>query len=322
MATDEQPGLPQEVLSQSEVERVLADMNRTTEQAAAAVKPFRQSSILPESEFRRVRCRYERFVQALSGRLSTHLRTDVGVSMTKLETNTFQEFVAGIVTPSQLTLFKVEPQRGVCLFEIPPRLALTFVERLLGGPGHSVETRDRLSELELTLLDQVTRVLLTEWCQHWNDLQELRPLLLGHEIDARYLNTMPRSEVMFVLTMEFNIGDCREPVRLAFPYFTLEPLMLKLASKEPAVTEHPQAAAPAAPKWNQTLGNVAIPIVAEFDALDLSARQLASLKVGDMLWLDPSRLAQVRVRLARTPKFIGALGTCGPRWAVELLQKT
>ncbi len=319
MPTENGASNPQEVLSQSEVERVLAEVNRTTEKPPEVAKPFRQSSILPESEFRRVRARYEQFIEALSGRLSTHLRVDVSIGMTRLETATFQEFIAGTTTPSHMTLFKVEPQRGVCLLEITPRLALTFVDRLLGGPGHSVEAKDSLSEIETILFDQVTRILLSEWCAQWSDLQELRPTLLGHEIDARYLNTLPRTEVMFVLTMEIAIGDCRESARLGFPYFTIEPLLAKLAADgKTTVSQMPTSTAP---KWNQIFANVQIPVVVAFDAVDLTTRQLAALKVGDTLPLESARLAEIRVRLGETAKFVGTAGTSGQLWAVQLTRK-
>jgi flagellar motor switch protein FliM len=203
--------------------------------------------------------------------------------------------------------------------EITPRLALTFVDRLLGGPGHSVEVKDGLSEIETILFDQITKILLSEWCTQWNDLQELRPALLGHEIDARYLGTLPRTEVMFVLTMEMAIGDCRERTRLGLPYFTLEPLLAKLAAEnKTAVSQVPTISAP---KWNQIFANVQVPATAVFDALDLTTRQLASLKVGDTFPLEPSRFAQIRVRLGETAKFIATAGTSGPLWAVQLTQK-
>lgn len=319
MPTENGAPNPQEVLTQSEVERMLAEVNQTAEKPPETAKPFRQPSILPESEFRRVRARYEQFIEALSGRLSTHLRMDVSVTMKDLATGTFQEFIAGTTTPSHMTLFKIEPQRGVCLLEITPRLALTFVDRLLGGPGHSVEAKDNLSEIEVILFDQITRILLGEWCAQWSDLQELRPTLLGHEIDARYLNTLPRTEVMFVLTMETAIGDCRELVRLGFPYFTLEPLLAKLAAESKTAVS--QVPVPAPPKWNQIFATVQVPVTAVFDAFDLTARQLAALKPGDTLPLESSRFSQVRVRLGETAKFIATAGASGQMWAVQLTQK-
>ncbi len=239
--------------------------------------------------------------------------------MTGLETGTFHEFIAGTTTPSHITLFKVEPQRGVCLLEMTPRLALTFVDRLLGGPGHSVELKDSLSEIETILFDQITKILLGEWCAQWGDLQELRPAILGHEIDARYLATLPRTEVMFVLTIEIAIGDCRERTRLGFPYFTLEPLLAKLAAENKTVVS--QTPVITVPKWNQIFANVQVPTTAVFDAIDLTARQLAALKVGDTFPLDPSRFAQIRVRLGDTAKFMATAGTSGQLWAVQLTQK-
>jgi hypothetical protein len=75
-------------------------MNQTAEKPPEPAKAFGHSSILPESEFRRVRARYEQFIEALSGRLSTHLRMDVGAHLVSLETGTFHEFIAGTINAS------------------------------------------------------------------------------------------------------------------------------------------------------------------------------------------------------------------------------
>jgi len=52
----------------------------------------------------------------------------------------------------------------------------------------------------------------------------------------------------------------------------------------------------------------------------MAARDLLTLKVGDVLKLDPHKAGQVRVSVAEQPRFRGRAGTLGGNWAVELMQ--
>jgi flagellar motor switch protein FliM len=61
-------------------------------------------------------------------------------------------------------------------------------------------------------------------------------------------------------------------------------------------------------------------VTAEWPALEMTARDLTNLKVGDVLPLDGEVVNQVRLRLAALPKFIGRLGTTGSKWAVEITE--
>jgi flagellar motor switch protein FliM len=54
--------------------------------------------------------------------------------------------------------------------------------------------------------------------------------------------------------------------------------------------------------------------------LDVSARQMLHLKVGDVLRLDPAAARQIELRLGGQPKFHGRPGLVAGHWAVELTE--
>ncbi len=128
---------------------------------------FRQPAFLTSSELRKLRLRHEEFIRSLAAHFSIYLRLEVTMQMLKLQTLSFGKFTEGLASPTHLTLFKVEPLKGVCLLDMSPRLGLTIVDRLLGGPAHGVNASSDLSEIEMALLDQVVLIILSEWCQLW-----------------------------------------------------------------------------------------------------------------------------------------------------------
>lgn len=331
MADPNDPAAAAEVLSQSEVERLLAqvaeqensvtvlkqgDEKETKDKDSIQPYDFRHPVFLSPTELRRLRIRHEDFIRALAARLSIYLRLEFSLQMSKLQTITYQKFAEALPNPTHLSLFKIEPMRGVGILDIHPRLGLTIVDRLLGGPAHSIAADHDFSEIEMALLDQAVHLILAEWCQHWAGVQELRPVMLGHENNGQFLQTAPHDTIMLVLAMEAKAGDCLEQIQIALPCFTLEPLIRKLGH----ITDAPcEAEAPVTTlRWNRNFDEVPVPVTAMWDDLVLTARDVAHLKPGDILPLDPRSVQRVKLRLADMPKFEGNLGTTGGKWAIAV----
>jgi flagellar motor switch protein FliM len=122
---------------------------------------------------------------------------------------------------------------------------------------------------------------------------------------------------MLVLAMEATLGDCIEQMQLAFPYFTIEPLVRQLAS---LMAPEKEQGTPIAgkPRWSAEFAEVPLAVTAQWDNLEISMRSLAQLRTGDVLALDPECFERVILRLAGQPKYQGRLGTQDGKWAVEL----
>lgn len=323
-----------DVLSQNEVESLLAQVaqqeggtvvhqisGEKVRRPHESIQPydFRHPVFLSANELRKLRLRHEEYIRALTARMSIYLRLEFGLQMSKLNTVTYQKFMDSLPNPTHLTLFKAEPLRGVCILDVNPRLGLTIVDRLMGGAGHVQANARDLTGLEVALLDQAVEVILTEWCSHWSALQELKSVLLGHESNGRFLQTSPADTAMLVLTMEARVGDCMEQIQMGFPYYTLEPLVRRLGEELDTEANERAASGPEL-RWNKNFETVTVPVTAEWNNLEITARELSALKPGDVLTLDPDCLNQIRLRIAKVPKFLGTLGTVNDRWAVSVRQ--
>jgi flagellar motor switch protein FliM len=278
---------------------------------------FRQSGFLAPSELRRIRLRHEQFIRALAARLAIFLRLEVSVQLDKMQILGYQQFSELLASPTHITLFRTDPLKGVGLLVIPPRLGLGLVDRLLGGAGQMPETGRDLSEIETALADQIATLVLAEWCNHWPEMRDLRPAVLGHENNSRFLRTSLPDTAMLVMTIQAGISGSLEPVQLAFPYATIEPLVRLLTPAALAEPE-PAPAIPAKPVWNTDFDELDVNASAQWHGLRISAMEIARLKPGDVLMLAPGCAGQVELRLSQTPKFLGRPGICGGKWAVQL----
>jgi flagellar motor switch protein FliM len=120
--------------------------------------------------------------------------------------------------------------------------------------------------------------------------------------------------------MEVVMGDTRENVHLAFPHEMLTPVIRQLGpvveSRKPSSKDNP----PTATVWNPELGQVRLPVEAQWVGLQVTARNLMELKVGDVLPVEARYGEQVQIQLAKVSKYVGRLGKCGRHWAVQLTE--
>lgn len=288
--------------------------------AAPRIGPcdFHRPVLLTEGELRRLRAVHEDFARYLGARLSLALRLEFGVKLGAIEPATFSAFAAALPEPVHVTLFRAEPLAGTGLLAVTPRLALALADRLLGGRGVGVPAGRTLTDVEVALLEDTLGAVLEEWCALWPAEPALRPRATGHEASGRFLQTAPREASMLVLTLEAAFADCTEPIQLAVPLSLAEGLLRRLQGRTlreaPANPPHRTALAPA-------LAQVPLALRAEWAVIEVSLRELACLRAGDLIELPAALLGETRLLVNGQPKFAGTAGLDGDRVAIQITRR-
>jgi len=282
---------------------------------------FRNQMILTAPVLRKFKLHQEEFVQSTAARLSIHLRLEFSLKLIGVKTIPYQKLADSWGQPAHLTVFKTEPLRGVSVLEISTQLGLCMVDRLMGGSGVVASSDQEISEIEKVLLEQTVELFLHEWCSHWSKIKELKPVILGYESNGRFIQAAPMEATMLVVIMEASFGECSGQIQLGVPFAAMEPLIQTFCGANETATVSAPVAKPAAParlRWNTCFDEVPVPVTAEWEGLELTARQILALKVGDVLKLEAKHAQRVKVRVADAIKFEGRPGTSGGQWAVEL----
>jgi flagellar motor switch protein FliM len=74
-------------------------------------------------------------------------------------------------------------------------------------------------------------------------------------------------------------------------------------------------------EWKPIYEHITIPARAEWDAFELSVREISNLRVGDVIEMPAGILDETRVTLNGTPKFVGTVGLDSEHVAVKLSKK-
>jgi flagellar motor switch protein FliM len=321
-----------DTVSQSEIEQLLAQVESASPSlVTAGVTPpsvgsilrgspqrhtFPKLSLFSPAELRPLRMRHEDYITALAARVSIHLGLEVSMQLSKLEVMPYLTFIEGLSSPTYLSMVKLAPLAGMALLDMPPKLALCIVDRELGGPGKAPEEPCQIGKMETRLLNPFISVVVNEWAAVWRDLMEIRPTIIGSECNSRYANTSTAETSILAIGIQTTLGPTVEQIQLAFPHPMLEPLTTKLTAA--AHQEEKAQAKPVPAKWSSLLDTMQIEVTAQLPGIELSAGEVANLKVGDVVTFPPEHVNLAEVLLAGHPAFVGTLGVINQRRAVRI----
>jgi flagellar motor switch protein FliM len=323
---------PAAIVSQSEIEQLLSQF-WGRENAGGGTSPtvleradgdgsprhsFPELSFFSAIELRKLRVRHEELIRFIGAQIASYLRLECVLQMSKLEALPFRKFMNTLADPTHLTLFKLAPLPGTCVMEIPPRLGLCLVDRQLGGPALKVDASRNLSEIEVKLVSRVANLILSDWCSYWSTFLDLKAAIVGHESNSRFVECEAAETIMLVLGITTWVGgEIMDEIQMAFPHYTLEPLVRKIAGRPGREADGNPAPGPKT-QWNPSFQDLNLPVSVEFPKLQFSTRRLADLKAGEFIPIAPELSKRVVVRVGGVPKFQGELGAADTHRAVKI----
>ena len=70
----------------------------------------------------------------------------------------------------------------------------------------------------------------------------LTPSIIGSESSGKFLQTSPADAMMLIMSMEASFGDVSGPMRIAVPYYTMEPVLSRFLPlyqvRKPKLPDH------------------------------------------------------------------------------------
>lgn len=266
---------------------------------------FTNPIVLSDSDLEKLKTHCDQFIYYLSGHLSMFLRTEFNLEMVDLNAELYNNFVGSIPSPSCVTLFKINELNGVSLLDVNSHLSATVVDKILGGRGSTNPEERGLTEIEKALVEDFNLIILEEWCKQWSTFKKLSPGIIGTETTGRFLQTSPPDAMILILTMEASFGDVSGPIKIAVPYYTLEPVLTNILGQKPS-TDDSKAAKLL--KWHDVYDSIPVEVSAEWDAFELTVRDLLNIEIGDIVEINPEIVSKTKIRIESKTCFIGEIG--------------
>ena len=152
-------------------------------------------------QFRKLRSVHEIFAKSLSNVLSTFLQAEIQVNLAGMNVTTAGEFQKNLANPSCLIKLRLHPEQECMILYLDSATVLTLLEIFLGGSGQPSPEPRELTEIEWSLLEEISRVMMRCLGESW---QVIKPV----EFVVESLNSDP------------SLTPCPEPalsvLRIAF----------------------------------------------------------------------------------------------------------
>lgn len=124
-------------------------------------------------QFRKLRSVHEIFAKSLSNVLSTFLQAEIQANLAALNVTTAGEFQKNLANPSCLIKLRLHPEQERMVLYLDSTTVLTLLEIFLGGSGQPTPEPRELTEIEWSLLEEISRVMMRCLGESW---QAIKPV--------------------------------------------------------------------------------------------------------------------------------------------------
>jgi flagellar motor switch protein FliM len=129
-------------------------------------------------QFQMLQGMHEAFARSLSIVLSPFLQSEIQVNLSGIRLTTIADFQRTLPNPSCFITLRLHPapEKAVLCFDCPT--ALTMLDLLLGGTGSPLAAQRELTEIEVSLFEEISCVVVRSLGEAW---QSVKPVELAVE---------------------------------------------------------------------------------------------------------------------------------------------
>lgn len=321
-----------EVLSQDEIDQLLTafssgdveteESRQPTGQRKIKIYDFKRPDKFSKEQIRTVSIMHETFARLTTTSLSAQLRSLVQVHVASVDQLTYEEFIRSIPNPTTLAVINMDPLKGSAILEIDPAITFSIIDRLFGGHGEGTNVMRELTDIESSVMEGIIVRVLGNMREAWSQVIDLRPRLGQIETNPQFAQIVPPTEMVVLVTLETKVGDVEGMMNFCIPYLTIEPIISKLSAqywyssvRRGTTTENLNI-------LRDRLATIEVALVAEVGAMNLTVRDVLSLRAGDVVRLQNTRVSDPMVlKIGNRPKFLCKPGQVGSKLAVQIIEQ-
>jgi flagellar motor switch protein FliM len=321
-----------EVLSQDEIDQLLTaistgdveteDVSQAADQRKIKIYDFKRPDKFSKEQIRTVSIMHETFARLTTTALSAQLRSLAHVHVASVDQLTYEEFIRSIPNPTTLAIINMDPLKGSAVLEIDPSVTYAIIDRLFGGQGEGAKINRDLSEIEISVMEGIIVRILGNMREAWSTVIDLRPRLGQIETNPQFAQMVPPTEMVVLVTLETKIGDVEGMMNFCIPYITIEPIVSKLSAQFMYSTVRRGTTTENMQLLRDKLNTVEIPVVAEIGKMNITVRDVLSLRKGDLIRLQSVGINhEMTVRVGNEKKFLCRPGRMGSKMAVQITRR-
>src|SRR5580765_6934467 len=262
---------------------------------------------------------FDRLVRLMTTSLRNFTSDNVEVSLDRITSVRFGDYLNSIPLPAILAVFKAEEWDNFGLFTVDSSLIYSIIDVLLGGRRGQTAIRIEgrpYTTIETSLVKRMIEIVLADAEQAFRPLSPVHFNIDRLETNPRFAAITRPANAAILVRLRIDMEDRGGTIELLLPYATIEPIrdvLLQMFMGEKFGRDQ---------VWEGHLateiGQAEIAVEAVLYEAELPLKRLMSLDVGDTLTLDIKPEALVTVRCGDVTLTEGRMGRVGDRVAVRV----
>jgi flagellar motor switch protein FliM len=262
---------------------------------------------------------FDRLVRLMTTSLRNFTSDNVEVSLDRITSVRFGDYLNSIPLPAILAVFKAEEWENYGLITVNSNLIYSIIDVLLGGRrgGHAIRVEGRpYTTIETNLVKRMIEVILADAELAFKPLSPVKFNIDRLETNPRFAAISRPANAAILVRLRIDMEDRGGNVELLLPYATIEPIrevLLQMFMGEKFGRD---------PIWEGHLateiGQAEIAVDAVLYEAKLPLKQLMKLKLGETLMLGIKADANISVRCGDVILTEGRMGRVGDHIAVRV----
>src|SRR3974390_3204973 len=313
-------GGAERVLTQEEIDSLLgfslADISLNDN---SGIRAIIDSAMVSYERLPMLEIVFDRLVRLMTTSLRNFPSDNVEVSLDRITSVRFGDYLNSIPLPAILAVFKAEEWDNFGLFTVESSLIYSMIDVLLGGRRGTSAIRIEgrpYTTIETSLVKRMIEVVLADAELAFKPLSPVKFNIDRLETNPRFAAISRPANAAILVRLRIDMEDRGGTIELLLPYATIEPIrdvLLQMFMGEKFGRD---------PIWEGHLateiGQAEIAVDAVLYEAMLPLRQLMRLDVGDTLTLDIKPDAMVTVRCGDVTLTEGRMGRVGDHVAVRV----
>lgn len=285
------------------------------------VKPYNfwSPDHFSKDQMRAVELVHEDLAERLASSLPSFIRSNLRPRVVHSEQGRFHDFLKDLPPSSLFHIIALAPLPGQMLLTISPDVSYVILEQRLGGPGEQGSKNRSLTEIDVFLLRGVVEHMLNDIKASWSKVVAIEPALEDSTINQHWVQMVMGNERVMLITFELVLQNVTGTMNIYIPFTMLKPIANVLS---PAVWYSGRKERRADPEARLTatenLAQVNLLLRVFLGTTGIQVKDLANLKVGDVICLETGINDDLVVDISGQTCFLGRVGRIGKQMALQI----
>ena len=313
-------GGAERILNQDEIDSMLGfSLTDVSLNDNSGIRAIIDSAMVSYERLPMLEIIFDRLVRLMTTSLRNFTSDNVEVSLDRITSVRFGDYLNSIPLPAILAVFKAEEWDNFGLATVSSSLIYSIIDVLLGGRRgeSSVRVEGRpYTTIETNLVKRMIEVILADAELAFKPLSPVKFNIDRIESNPRFAAISRPANAAILVRLRIDMEDRGGNIELLLPYATIEPIravLLQMFMGEKFGRD---------PIWEDHLateiGQAQIAVDAVLYEARLPLRKMMNLSVGDTLALEIKPDALVTVRCGDITLTEGRMGKVGDRVAVRV----